>query len=93
VGISEDRAELNLSQGEITVTTPSDAARHKMIQLSKKLDAVVIGEEDNLPIRSQTGTGMFANRQTWIGWPIFVVVLSALLIWKRRSSHARGTHE
>jgi len=54
----------------------------KINQLSKKLNAVVIGEENNFPMRSQTETGMFANRETWIGWPILVVVLSALLIWK-----------
>jgi hypothetical protein len=32
----EERAEFNLSQGEITVTTPSDAAWQEMNRLSKK---------------------------------------------------------
>ncbi len=78
----EESATFNLSQGEITVTTPSDKAWQKMNELSQKLGAVVIGEEDDLPIRSEIRTGVFANRQSWIGWPILVVVLSVLLIWK-----------
>ena len=78
----EESATFNLSQGEITVTTPSDEAWEKMNQLSKELGAVVIGEEDDLPIRCEVRRGVFANRQTWIGWPILVVVLSVLLIWK-----------
>jgi hypothetical protein len=78
----EESVTFSLSQGEITVTTPSDKAWEKMNRLSQALGAAVIGEEDDLPIRPQVKRGVFTNRQTWIGWPVLVIVLSVLLIWK-----------
>jgi len=78
----DERATFSLSQGEITVTTPSEHAWQKMDDLAGKLDAAVIGEEDDPPVHSNVEAGIFANRQTWIGWPVLVIILAALLIWK-----------
>lgn len=78
----EEKATFNLVQGEISVTTPSDNALEKMNHLAEKLGAVVIGEEDDLPIPKDIERGVFTNRVTWIGWPIIVILLSILLIWR-----------
>ena len=80
--VGEERATFNLVQGEITATTPSDKALEKMNHLAEKLSAVVIGEEDDLPVPTDMQRGVFSNRVTWIGWPIIVVVLLILLIWR-----------
>ncbi len=53
-----------------------------MNDLAGKLNAVVIGEEDDLPVHTDAETGICANRQTWIGWPVLIAILPALLIWK-----------
>jgi len=78
----EDKATFNLVQGEITVTSPSEKALEKMDFLAEKLKAVVIGEEDDLTIQAEIKQGIFSNRVTWIGWPIMVIALLILLIWR-----------
>ena len=78
----DETATFNLVQGEITVTTPSDNALEKMNHLAEALGAVVIGEEDDLLMPANIERGVFTNRVTWIGWPIMVIVLSVLLIWR-----------
>lgn len=78
----EEQAMFNLYQGEIVVTTPSDGAWEKMNQLAQTLGAAVIGEEDDIPVQPEVRRGIFANRVTWIGWPVLVVLLSALLLWR-----------
>ncbi len=86
--VGEERTTFYLAQGEIIATTPSDKAWEKMHPLAERLNAVVIGEENDLPtfnevpIWPEVKQGIFANRATWMGWPILVVVLLALLIWR-----------
>ena len=84
----EERTTFYLAQGEIIAHTPSDPAWQKLHQLADQLGAVVIEEENDLPtrydvpIRPELQQGLFTNRETWIGWPVLVVVLLALLIWR-----------
>jgi hypothetical protein len=78
----EEHAVFNFAQGRISVTTPDEGAWEKAHVMAQRLGAAVIGEEDDLPNRPQTRSGVFAGRSTWIGWPILVVVLAALLAWK-----------
>jgi hypothetical protein len=72
----------SLSQEEIIVATPSDNALERVEQLANAPGAVVIGEEDDLPSRAEAKRGIFENRETWIGWPVLVIVPGALLFWK-----------
>jgi len=78
----DESAIFDFFQGEIIVTTPSDAAFVKMQQLSEKLDAKVVGEEDADAAKTEIPSGIFTNRTTWIGWPLIVVALTILLIMK-----------
>ena len=79
----EQEQELfTFAQGRIAVTTPDERAWEKAHKLARLLDAAVIGEEDEIPDRPDTEPGLFAGRSTWIDWPILVVTLAALLIWK-----------
>jgi hypothetical protein len=72
-----------LSQGTIDVTSPSEAAYDKMQELARRLDAALIGEEEQFIVpRAPAKRGIFAGRTTWIGWPIIVVTLTILLIFK-----------
>jgi hypothetical protein len=72
-----------LSQGSIVVTSPSDTAFKQMQELAKKLNAEIIGEEEKFIIPQRPlRRGVFAGRATWIGWPILVIVLTILLIWR-----------
>jgi|GEM_PF-5974579 len=74
---------LVLSQGEIQATSPSETLYTEMEKLAKLLEAEVIGEEDKYFIPSQEiKRGIFVNRDTWIGWPILVLVLTIMLIIK-----------
>jgi len=76
-------ADLRLQPYELHILhkTP-DKALEKMKLLAEKLGATVIGEEDDLPIPEDIERGVFTNRVTWIGWPIMVIVLFVLLIWR-----------
>ncbi len=78
----DDRAVFTLAQGRISVTTPGDGAWEKAQAFARHLNAAVIGEEDEIPLRKEIKRGVFAGRSTWIGWPILVLVLLAMLIWK-----------
>ena len=78
----EAHAVFNFAQGRISVTTPGDEAWEKARVMAQRLGATVIGEEDDLAGRPQAGAGVLAGRSTWIGWPVLVVVLGALLAWK-----------
>lgn len=72
-----------LSQGVIDATTPAEAAYMKMEELAGKLKAEVIGEDEKFIVpRTPVGPGVFAGRVTWIGWPILVIALTILLIWR-----------
>ncbi|MGE3347500.1 MAG: hypothetical protein AB7I35_08700 [Ramlibacter sp.] len=70
-----------LAQGRLTLTTPSDAAFAKGQKIAERLGAAVIGEEDEVPVRPAT-QGSASVRSAWAGWPILVVALAALLVWK-----------
>ncbi len=72
----------NFAQGRISVTTPGEEAWAKAQALAERLEAAVIGEEDDLPNRREIKQGLLAGRSTWIGWPILVVLLGGLLAWK-----------
>jgi hypothetical protein len=72
-----------LSQATIDATTPSEAAYEKMTEMAEKLNAEVIGEEEKFIVpRSSAKSGVVAGRSTWIGWPVLVIVLIVLLIWR-----------
>jgi hypothetical protein len=77
----ERRPLLFLAQGRLTLTSPDDAAWAKAQEIARKLGAIVIGEEDDLPVRAPA-QGSASVRSGWVGWPVLVVVLVALLIWK-----------
>jgi hypothetical protein len=70
-----------LSQGCIDVTTPSVVAFTKLEEIAKKLNAEVIGEEDKF-IVPQRSVRQLVGGSTWIGWPVLVIVLAGLLIWR-----------
>ena len=74
----KEHAVFNYAQGEISVGSPSDAVLAKMHALSKALQADLVGEEDDLPAAGAGGSVSV----TWIGWPIMVVTLLILLIWR-----------
>ena len=69
------------AQGRLTLTTPSDAAFAKGRKIAESLSAAVIGEEDEVPIRPAT-RGSTSVRSAWAGWPVLVLVLAGLLVWK-----------
>jgi hypothetical protein len=72
-----------LVQGDLQSTTPSAAAAHKLAAIAESLGASVVGEEDLIPLQgTQPRQGLFAGRSTWIGWPLLVLVLAVLLIWR-----------
>ena len=80
-----DGAEESLFQlvgGELQATTPSTAAANKLSHIAKLLDASVVGEEDLAPSPSTLRPGVFSGRNTWIGWPLMVLILTALLVWR-----------
>ncbi len=77
-----EQAIFNFAQGRISVTTPSEEAWSKAQVLAQRLEATVIGEENDLPNRPEIKRGILASRSTWIGWPILVVLLGVLLVWK-----------
>lgn len=72
-----------LVKGEIQATSPSAAAMAKLSSIAKSLGAEVVGEEDLVaPPVLRGDAGVFSGRSTWVGWPVLVVVLSALLVWR-----------
>ena len=80
---NEQSEFLFLSQGEIQATSPSEDTYAALEKLAALLDAEVIGEEEKYFIPpSEIKRGIFANRDTWIGWPILVIVLTIMLIFK-----------
>lgn len=78
----KDNAVFNLVQGEITVATPSQSAMNKMNQLADKFDANIIARDENLPVQSNGDNDTDGARSTWFGWPVMVVTLLILLIWR-----------
>ena len=73
-----EHAVFNYTHGEITVGTPSPAVHEKMSALASTFQAELIGEEDDIPNPGEKGS----VDVTWIGWPIMVVTLLILLIWR-----------
>jgi hypothetical protein len=72
-----------LVHGELQCTTPSTAAAQKLAAIASALGATVVGEEDLIPLHgTQPRPSVFAGRSTWIGWPVLVLVLSALVVWR-----------
>lgn len=78
----QDNAVFNLVQGEITVGTPSDAALRKMNHLADQFGADIIGKDENLPVQSSGDDDALDSSGTWYGWPIMVVTLLILLVWR-----------
>lgn len=75
--------ELDFRKGLLSTTSPTDAAMRALSQLADRLGAEVVGEEDLIPLtNTEVPRSVFAGRTTWIGWPILVVVLACLLIWR-----------
>ena len=80
----KETAEFSFQKSRITVTTPRDLIWEKAEALAECLQAEVIGEEDDLapPQGLLLKPGVFAGRSTWIGWPVLVIVLIMLLVWR-----------
>jgi len=78
----DEHAVLNLAQGRITVSTPGKGAWEKTQAIAQLLHAAVVGEEDDLPNRPEARPGVSGARSTWIGWPVLVFLLGAMLAWK-----------
>lgn len=77
----------NFERGHINVTSPSSDAWLKMEQLARKLDATVLGEEDDIPEPppsqlSSPNIGRSMNINLGCGWLILCIILIILLIWK-----------
>ena len=77
----EENAVFNLVQGEVTVGAPTSGAERKMNYLASRLEAEVIGDDENLPVGASGGGGAKLNVLRF-AWPMLVVVLTALLIWR-----------
>lgn len=78
----DEQALFNFARGRLSLTSPSRAAGQKSCALAERLGAIVVGEEDGLPSPPAMPSGIFAGRSSWIGWPVLVIVLTALLVWK-----------
>jgi hypothetical protein len=77
--------EIDFRKGQLSATSPSDDAYRALCLLGERLGADVIGEEDLIPrsyASDEIKRGIFANRTTWIGWPVLVLLLSGLLVWR-----------
>lgn len=78
-----DKAAIfTLAQGRVTITTPSHEAWDKAQEIARRLDARVIGEEDEFAPSRPVDPDLVADRSYNLGWPIVVIVLGGLLIWK-----------
>lgn len=77
-----EEATFELAQGRISVTSPSDHAWAKACELAGQLGAEAVGEVEQAPLRSAPPGGGAAVRTLWLGWPVLVVVLAALLAWR-----------
>ncbi len=74
-----EHAVFNYTQGEITVGSPSEAVLAKMRYLADSFQAELVSEEEGMmPAGDDEGD----VRSTWIGWPIMVVTLIILLVWR-----------
>lgn len=78
----DEQALFNFARGRLSLSTPSQAAAEKSCSLAERLGAIVLGEEDGAPSRPAMPPGIFAGRSSWIGWPVLVIILTALLAWK-----------
>lgn len=77
----EENAVFNLAQGEVTVGAPTPGAERKMSYLASRLEAEVVGEDENASVGGGGG-GTGGLGVTRFAWPALVVVLTALLIWR-----------
>ncbi len=77
----QENAVFNLVQGEISVGSPSATALEKMKVLARQFSAEVIGDEDDLPVRSDNKRNE-NNGMAGFVWPALVVALLVLLIWR-----------
>ena len=76
-------SEIRWAQGQLRATSPADAAWGKLEELAARLGARVLGEEDGAPPRREAlPAGHAAGRVTWLGRPVMVVALAALLAWR-----------
>ncbi len=73
-----DHAVFNYTQGEIAVGSPSAGALAKMQYLADTFQAEIVGNEGVAP----AGDDEDSTTSTWIGWPIMVVTLLILLVWR-----------
>ncbi|MEM8484429.1 MAG: hypothetical protein AAF564_02715 [Bacteroidota bacterium] len=78
----QENAVFNLVQGEITVGTPTPGAMAKMNQLAAHFGADIIGAEENLPVGSRSDGEDGADGFMRLAWPLVVVTLVMLLIWR-----------
>ncbi len=78
----DEHAVFSLAQGRIAITTPSERAWDKAQEIARRLDARVIGEEDEIKPPQPIDPEFIADRSINLGWPILVLVLTALLIWR-----------
>ena len=81
--LGSDEGFFQLVQGELQATTPSTPAALKLASLAEALSASVVGEEDLIPQSfPPIQRGVFAGRSTWVGWPLLVIILGVLLVWR-----------
>jgi hypothetical protein len=77
-----EAAIFELARGRISVTSPSDPAWAKACELAGRLGAEAVGEAEQAPLRFAPPAGGAAVRALWLGWPVLVIVLAALLAWR-----------
>jgi hypothetical protein len=78
-----DEGFFQFVQGQLQATSPSTPAAQKLASVAQTLNATVVGEEDLVPqYPGPAAQRVFAGRSTWLGWPILVVGLGALLAWR-----------
>jgi hypothetical protein len=79
----ESSTQADFRKGIVSTTSPSDEAFQMLSQLADRLGAEIVGEEDLVPLAyAEVRRGIFSNRSTWIGWPVLVLVLAGLLVWR-----------
>lgn len=71
---------VTFSNGELEVTSPSDALFHDLETLASLLGAEVILEDEVSTLHSAPTSN--AGREIVLFWPILAIVLSVLLAWR-----------
>jgi hypothetical protein len=78
----KETANFSYSQSRLVVTTPTDEAYKKAKEIASLLNAEIIGEEEKIRDVTISDSGIIEGRSTWLGWPILVIILIILLLWK-----------